>query len=56
MTPPARKYDELYVLLDDLCDGALSAESAARLDALLRRTGRPAGSICSICRFTPTSA
>ena len=36
MTPAPREHDELYVLLDDLCDGALSEESAARLDALLR--------------------
>jgi len=35
MTPAAQQYDELYVLLDDLCDGSLSEETAARLDAML---------------------
>ncbi len=36
MTPSTDKYDGLYTLLDDLCDGSISASDAARLDCLLQ--------------------
>ncbi len=36
MTPSTDKYDGLYTLLDDLCDGSISASNAARLDCLLQ--------------------
>jgi hypothetical protein len=36
MSTAEARLEELYALLDDLCDGSLSAERAARLDGMLR--------------------
>ena len=45
MTREGNPYDELYALLDDLCDGLLSERGGARLDQLCatirRRSGVP---------------
>ncbi|MBN1393943.1 MAG: FecR domain-containing protein, partial [Pirellulales bacterium] len=36
MTPANKKCEDLYSLLDDLCDGTISVADAARLDVLLQ--------------------
>ncbi len=36
MSTAEARLEELYALLDDLCDGSLSAERASRLDGMLR--------------------